>query len=208
MYNDDMRDFIAQNIDQNYQVLTANDGEQGVQIASAEIPDLIISDIMMPKLNGYQVTKQLRSQTTTDHIPIILLTAKDDQISRMKGWHEKADEYLTKPFDVDELNVRVRNLLDIRDILKKRYAENVLKIDQQVDSSGANNNNHPQDDFLNSLNQILLNCYTDSQLKIPEIASKMAMSERQLFRKTKGVIDMTPTEYLRKYRLESELTRT
>jgi len=80
-----MRSFITDSLNPVYQVITACNGEQGLKIASEEIPDLIISDIMMPKLDGYQLTKKLREQTTTNHIPIVLLTAKDDRISRMKG---------------------------------------------------------------------------------------------------------------------------
>lgn len=200
--NDDMREFIARSIEQNYQILTANDGEQGARIATEEVPDLIISDIMMPKLDGYQVTSQLRSQTTTNHIPIILLTAKNDKMSRLKGWRENADEYLTKPFDVDELNIRVKNLLDIRDILKKRYSGKITITEQNNKNVAINDAQKLQNKFICSLNQVLQKFYTNNQIKIPEIASALAMSERQLFRKMKSSMDMTPKEYLRNYRLE------
>lgn len=200
--NDDMREFIAHSIGQSYQVLTACDGEQGVSIATEEVPDLIISDIMMPKLDGYQVTSQLRSQTTTNHIPIILLTAKNDRISRLKGWHENADEYLTKPFDVDELNIRIKSLLDIRDILKKRYSGKVSIIEQKDENQSITDGQHVQTKFINSLNRVIQKSYTNPQLKVSDIASEMAVSERQLLRKMKASMDLTPTEYLRNYRIE------
>lgn len=196
--NDDMKQFIQESISPNYHIITASDGEQGLKIATQEIPDLIISDIMMPKLDGYQVTNELRKQTTTSHIPIILLTAKDDRVSRLKGWHEKADEYLTKPFDIDELNIRIKSLLDIRDLLKGSFSQTVFQI---TTDSPKKDSNH-QLEFVNSLNLLLSECYSDSEIKIQQIAMKIAMSERQLSRKLKSVVNMTPAEYLRKYRLE------
>lgn len=198
--NDDMRHYIQESVSATYKVLTASDGEQGVSIAVQEIPDLIISDIMMPKLDGYQVTSQLRQHTATSHIPIILLTAKDDKVSRMKGWHERADEYLTKPFDVNELNIRIKSLLEIRDLLKQRFADSIFKTDAPSNSTDELENQ--EQIFIKNLNKVMEEFYTDHQIKISEISSKVAMSDRQLSRKLKSTVDMTPTEYLRKYRLE------
>ncbi len=82
----------------------------------------------MPKMDGYQATHQLRNNPLTNHIPIVLLTARGDRESRLKGWYEKADEYLTKPFDTQELRIRLNSLLEIRDILKKRFAENAVQL--------------------------------------------------------------------------------
>lgn len=198
--NDDMRHYIQESVSATYKVSTASDGEQGVSIAVQEIPDLIISDIMMPKLDGYQVTSQLRQHTATSHIPIILLTAKDDKVSRMKGWHERADEYLTKPFDVNELNIRIKSLLEIRDLLKQRFADSIFKTDAPSNSTDELENQ--EQIFIKNLNKVMEEFYTDHQIKISEISSKVAMSDRQLSRKLKSTVDMTPTEYLRKYRLE------
>ena len=198
--NDDMRHYIQESVSATYKVLTASDGEQGVSIAVQEIPDLIISDIMMPKLDGYQVTSQLRQHTATSHIPIILLTAKDDKVSRMKGWHERADEYLTKPFDVNELNIRIKSLLEIRDLLKQRFADSIFKAEAPSNSTDELENQ--EQIFIKNLNKVMEEFYSDHQIKISEISSKVAMSDRQLSRKLKSTVDMTPTEYLRKYRLE------
>ena len=198
----DMREFIAEGLSSSYNVLTACDGEQGLKVAIDEIPDLILSDVMMPKLNGYELTKKLREQTATNHIPIILLTAKDDRVSRMKGWQEKADEYLTKPFDFEELNLRIKNLLEIRSILQRRYSENLFS---EVDNNPATSNSEKslqQNKFLKSLDKALVDCYENSETRVQDIASQFAMSERQLFRKLKGIVDMSPKEYLRTYRLE------
>ncbi len=204
--NEDMRNYIAASIADEYRVITAKNGEEGVQIAIAEVPDLIISDIMMPKMDGYQATHQLRSNDITNHIPIILLTARGDRESRLKGWYEKADEYLTKPFDVEELKIRLKNLLDIRNILKKRFGEIAFLPEEKAEnveiSTVEENKNIQQLEFVTRVNDALESIYMEPTTSVAFIASKINMSERQFSRKLKNVIDLTPTEYLRRFRLE------
>lgn len=211
--NQDMRDYITENIKGDYRVLTAKDGEQGVEIAIAEIPDLIISDVMMPKMDGYEVTHQLRQNQLTNHIPIVLLTARGDRESRLKGWFEKADEYLTKPFDTEELKIRLNSLLEIRDILKKRFAENAFQVNDTSndEKKPSTDNQQPsrnkqQQAFITKLNGQLESLYIEPTTAVAQIASILAMSERQLYRKLKSIMDMTPGEYLRRYRLEKAKT--
>ncbi len=204
--NQDMRDYIVTSIGDEYRVLNASNGKEGLDLAIVEVPDLVISDIMMPIMDGYQVTNELRNNQITNHIPVILLTARGDRESRLKGWFEKADEYLTKPFDVEELKIRLINLLEIRNILKKRFGETVFQPfetttqnEKPDDSAGTNNK---QQQFVAQLNLVLESTYSDPTFSNTEFASKLAMSERQLFRKLKSVLDMTPSDYLRRYRLE------
>ena len=201
--NPDMRHYIESNINSHYQVLIAKNGEEGVKLAESEVPDLIISDIMMPKMNGYEVTRALRQSQTTSHIPIILLTAKSDLESRIKGWQENADEYLTKPFNIDELMVRLKNLLDIRDLLKKRFANIAFALtDKTTVEKQPVNQEEDQEAFIIQLNSVLNEIYADSNTRVKDIAINIAMSERQLHRKLKGLVDLSPNEYLRRYRLE------
>ncbi len=134
-----------------------------------------------------------------------MLTALGDRESRLKGWQERADEYLTKPFDIEELKIRLINLLDIRDILKKRFGELVFqpalaKNVQEIPEK--NSKKQLQLEFIEGLDKNIESIYTEPSLKIATIASSMAMSERQLFRKIKAVTDLTPSEYLRRFRLE------
>ena len=200
--NPDMRAYIQENLERNYRVLLAKNGEEGVSIAEVELPDVIISDIMMPGLNGYQVTKLIRSNMITSHIPIILLTAKGDVQSRLKGWQENVDEYLTKPFSPDELQLRIRNLLDIRSILKKRFSELAFKENVNSHSPRDNSNDLLENNFINKLNELLSGIYDNSDTKMKNVATEIGMSERQFSRKLKSVVDLTPTEYLRRYRME------
>lgn len=210
--NQDMRNYITERFSTNYNVITAKNGQEGVDIGLAEIPDLIISDIMMPIKDGYELTNEIRQNPITSHIPIILLTAKGDKESRLKGWYERADEYLTKPFDIEELVIRVSNLLGIRNILKKRYSElafqtnssslDKIEAEHLTDADGKNTVDLLQQKFIEQLNTILEKHYTDPATSIKTIASDFAMSERQFFRKLRSVVDMTPTDYLRRFRLE------
>ena len=207
--NDDMRQFITESIQHEYRVITANNGEEGVKLALEEVPDLIISDIMMPKMDGYQVTSALRSNFVTNHIPIVLLTARGDRDSRLKGWQQKADDYLTKPFDVEELLLRLKNLLDIRDILKKRFAETAFE-PAPLPSSDNNNSDSKQKqqqlEFTDKVNRVLEELHGNQNLSVSQIAQNFAMSDRQFFRKLKNTVDMSPSEYLRRFRLEKAKT--
>lgn len=211
--NQDMRNYITERISTNYNVITAKNGQEGVDKGLAEIPDLIISDIMMPVKDGYELTNELRQNPITSHIPVILLTAKGDKESRLKGWYQRADEYLTKPFDIEELVIRMSNLLGIRNILKKRYSElafqtnsnglEKIEVERLTEEADVENSvDLLQQKFIEQLNSVLEKHYTEPTTSIKTIATALALSERQYFRKLKSVVDMTPTDYLRRFRLE------
>jgi DNA-binding response OmpR family regulator len=207
--NYDMSQYITSFLHDDYIVLTAYDGLEGVKLSEQEVPDLIISDVMMPKLDGYQTTQKIRQNPITNHIPIILLTSRQDFESKLKGWHHQIDEYLTKPFNEEELKVRIKNLLAIRNILKNRHNNMILKgthinpnILEEISDASTIELMKKQERFINNLNQTLEEKYTDTSITVNTIARAMAMSERQLFRKLKSVLGITPTEYLRRFRLE------
>ena len=117
-----MREYIRHCIDTTkYNITEAENGEEGIQKALALIPDLIISDVMMPKKDGFEVIKAIRSNIITSHIPLILLTAKASLESRLKGIERGADAYLTKPFSPQELVLRIQKLIEMRRLLQQRY---------------------------------------------------------------------------------------
>lgn len=209
--NPDMRDYIRQTQQGHYNCSVASNGREGVEKAQAQVPDIIVSDVMMPEMDGYELTRQIKSDTRTSHIPVILLTARGDKQSRLKGWHEKADEYLTKPFDPQELHIRINNLLAIRNILRQRFNQTVFEppeLQEQPQPPAVATPTaeelklQAQAEFIDALNTVLEGVYQSQKTTIGEIATALAMSERQLFRKLKGTVDMKPTEYLRRFRLK------
>ena len=210
--NPDMQSYLKSTLQEQYHCVFASNGKQGVELALELVPDLIISDVMMPEMDGFEVSQRIKSEMVTNHIPLILLTARGDRESRLRGWKEFADEYLTKPFDQEELLIRVSNLLSIRSILRKRYNNEYAgakscspkfkpKAVLQHSNSQIEDLDSPEQAFISQLEKEVSKVYQEPKLKIEVIAKNMAMSDRQLNRKIKCILDVTPSEYLRTYRL-------
>ena len=149
-------------------------------------------------MDGFQVTRTIRSDTRTSHIPLILLTALNDKKSRIKGWRENIDVYLTKPFDSEELILQLENILIIRNILKKK-ASQAIASDSIDMTSGLAKLDHQ---FIKKLMNVIEKNYSNPQLLRPQLASLMAVSDKQLQRKTKALVDKNPLDLLREYRLK------
>lgn len=200
--NPDMQAYIAGILSKNYQCVIAGNGLIGVEKALEIVPDLILSDVMMPVMNGFESTKLIKEDERTSHIPVIMLTARGDKDSRLTGWKSLADEYLSKPFDEEELELRVSNLLSIRSILRHKFAGVIAdkgvveEVDVEVMLSEKDTG------FITKLNEILADNFQDDSFSVNEMAEALFMSRRQLLRKLKGVIDTTPQEYLRRFRLQ------
>lgn len=220
--NADMLELLKDTLKGRFHCLCAAHGEQGLSVAFEALPDVVICDVMMPGLSGFDVLKQLKASELTDHIPVILLTAKGDMESRLKGWQEKADEYLDKPFNAEELLSRIDNLLGIRNILRKRFQgslnKKTLKADigkirakvsqpKQPDEQEQHHNGNQV--FFDKVYGLLEAHYAEETLDVAFLADKLAMSQRQLGRKMKAVLDYTPTELIRVFRLKkaAELLR-
>ena len=193
--NSELRDFLNDIFSIKYSVITASNGLLGVNTAIEEIPDLIISDVMMPELNGYQLVEQLTQHDNTCHIPIMLLTAKADKESQLKGLEYGSIDYISKPFDATELLLKVEN------ILARKLS--LLNTTQSTDKQ-----NHMQyiserdKNFIEKLNNIIEESYIDSGFSVEQLVDQIAMSERQLQRKLKAVFNQTPAEFIRDYRLQ------
>ncbi|WP_128546515.1 response regulator [Larkinella soli] len=201
--NPELRDFLSRELSPLYRVLTAPDGREGWATAQAELPDLVISDIMMPVMDGYQLTHLIKSHPSTNHIAVVLLTARTAQPSRIEGLQQGADDYLEKPFHLDELHLRLRNLLKRQHHLRERFRE------QLVVPDGPSPLESVQDQWLSSLYATIERHLDDSAFGVEELAEKMAVSRRTLLRKTQGLTHLTPNELLRQYRLRrgAELLR-
>ena len=196
--NIDMANYIIDILKQHYHCLHAKDGKQGVSIATKQIPNIIICDVVMPIMDGFQVSHLIRNSTLTSHIPIVLLTALNDRKSKIKGWQEHIDLYLTKPFDEKELLMQISNILVIRKILQEKAGKAIKSLDSSIDFGLPK----VEQDFLQKLFAIIKKNYKNPNFLRLQMADKMAVSERQLQRKTKEVIDKNPMDILRNYRLE------
>lgn len=196
--NLDMQQHTAQVLRGRFNCLFADRGEQGIAVALQEVPDIIICDVMMPGMDGYQVTRILRHDERTSHIPIILLTALNTKESRIKGWREKIDRYMTKPFDGTELIVQLESMLSIRQLLQEKTNQ-VMAEQGSLDTLEL-----PKQDlkFIEKLQDVIAQLYANEYIQRADLADKMAISERQLHRKVKALIGMGPMDMLRDHRLE------
>jgi len=196
--NLDMQTHIGNVLKSRFNCLFADRGKKGIALALKEVPDLVICDVMMPGMDGYQVTRILRHDSRTSHIPIILLTALNTKESRIKGWRENIDVYVTKPFDATELNVQIDNILTIRKMLQKKTNQ-AFKTNDSLKTLELTEQDLI---FIEKLKDVIAQHYGNEYFQKADIADKMAVSERQLQRKVKALIDESPMDMLRDYRLQ------
>ena len=202
--NPEMQVLIKHCLAEKYHCVAAMDGEAGIEMALNKLPKLIVCDIMMPKMDGYQVSEQLRSNITTSHIPIVILTAKGDITSRMIGWKKNVDDYLTKPFDADELALRVDNLLEIRRLITSAVGQQVSK-SNPIEYLRSIEVTTSDQVFVGKFEAVIAKNYHDPTFNRSLAADSMAMSVRQLNRKLDALFDFNFTEYLKRYRLRQSL---
>lgn len=201
--NPDMRTFIRQSIESSkYIIQEATNGAEGIELALCQTPDLIISDIMMPHKNGHEVTKAIRSNINTSHIPIILLTAKAAQDSQFKALEHGADVYLTKPFSVKELNLRVWKLLESRTLLKHRFEEKSSPIAPKKKPDFVF---EEEAEFMQSVEAIIAKNIDKTALNGAFISERIGMNRMSLHRKLKKLTNQSATEMIREFRLQRAL---
>jgi DNA-binding response OmpR family regulator/anti-sigma regulatory factor (Ser/Thr protein kinase) len=199
--NPDVRFYIAGTVRSDYRIATAENGALGIQMAKELVPDIIISDVMMPEKDGFILCETLKNDEITSHIPIILLTARADFESRIAGLKRGADAYLAKPFEPAELLAHLANQVKIRRRLQQRYSglPNVpisLHEDQGVEMEDA---------FLAKIRLVVESNLDASDFDVPELGRAMAMSRSQLFRKVKALTDASPSVLIRTIRLQKSL---
>jgi signal transduction histidine kinase/DNA-binding response OmpR family regulator len=192
----DMRRYMSEVLAPHYRCVTCDDGREAVALARDEIPDVVISDILLPGQDGYAVCRALKSDERTCHVPVVLLTALNDQENRLTGYAALADDYLAKPFVEAELLLRVRNLLDLRAMLQRRCARD-LRFERRVPNDFSDRDRA----LLSRLGRLLDRRHGEPGLDAAALAAELAMSERQLQRKLKALTGFTPGECLRDYRL-------
>ena len=201
--NAELRQFLVETLGESFRVAAADDGLAGLDLAQKELPDIIVSDVMMPAMDGFEFCRAIKSDQRTSHIPVILLTAREDRDSLLKGLEEGADDYLTKPFDAAALRLRVRNILETRQMLRARLA---AELDRTTGTASADEPPSAvlarrDQEFLRRLTDYLQKHFADADLTVADIADGLALSERQLQRKLKALVNRNPSEHLRIFRL-------
>ena len=195
--NTDIRQYERTLLQDEYIVLEAADGKEGLAVALKEVPDLVICDVMMPVMDGLEFTKQLKTNTATSHIPVIMLTAKNLEEHRAEGYEHGADSYITKPFHSKVLLARIENLLRQRQLLKNLY-QGTKVAEKEISESHLEDRDKQ---FLKQLQAIIQKNLSDSEFGVEDMGQQIGLSRVQLYRKVKAMTGSSVVDLLRKARL-------
>ena len=218
--NADIRLYIEESLHEDYRIIQACNGREGMEQAFSKVPDIIVSDIMMPEMDGIKMTHILKEDIRTSHIPIILLTAKTSIIDQEEGYDSGADSYLTKPFSAKLLHSRIRNILSGRRrladyIVQKNISQFETSADEQQTSQKATEEKEDamtcqisnlDKKFLEKLNKLIENHISTDDLDMAFMTDKMAMSHSTFYRKVKALTGMSANEYIKKAKLRHSMT--
>jgi ligand-binding sensor domain-containing protein/signal transduction histidine kinase/CheY-like chemotaxis protein/AraC-like DNA-binding protein len=194
--NTDVRNFIREALQETYQVAEAGDGQQGLDIAFREMPDLVVSDVMMPGMNGLAFCNTLKTDLRTSHIPVILLTAKSDPVHQVEGFENGADLYVTKPFSLQVLELQIRNLLSARLTMRQKYSRQITLEPQNIEL------NNTDELFLKELLAFVEEHISDPELGVSLLTDKFGMSKPVLYKKLKALTDMSVHDFIVSIRLK------
>ena len=194
--NEDMINFLSENFKSNYTILTASDGIEALERLNEQEVSLIITDWMMPNMNGIELCKSIRSKQSLSHIPIILLTAKTDNKSKVEGMNCGADAYIEKPFSLQYLEACIKNLLEMRLQLRAKFSKMPMV---PIHTIAANSSD---EQFLSKLNNIIEENFANQDMSVEFLAEKLCISRSGLFAKIKGLADVTPNEMIQIVRLK------
>ncbi|MEM9834375.1 MAG: ATP-binding protein, partial [Bacteroidota bacterium] len=194
--NPDLRAYIYSNLKHDFNCQQAVNGKEGLALATEQIPDIIITDVMMPEMDGVELTERLKNDERTSHIPVLMLTARDDTQTKRAGFQRGADQYLTKPFEVEELHDRLKNLLEQRSRLKEKYSREIKLNPHEVtvnDRDGL---------FLERSLRLVEENISDPEFGVEQLQREVGMSSTQLHRKLKALVDQSPGKFIRDIRLQ------
>jgi CheY-like chemotaxis protein len=197
--NAEVRAYVRQHLTPHYRVIEAVNGEQGLEMARRWLPDLVLSDVMMPVMDGYALCRALKSDPETDFLPVILLTARAEAEDRLAGLTEQADDYLTKPFDVRELLARIANIVTMRRRLRERFAHTSAPVTMHATAIAA----APADRvFLDRVHAAIEANLGDEGFSVERLAIEVAQSRGNLHRRLRDLIGESPSDLIRRIRLE------
>ena len=196
--NYDMREYIKESLGNAYQIEEAVNGEQGVKKAEKIIPDLIISDMMMPKMDGAELTRTLKNNEITSHIPIILLTARSGQENKIEGLETGADDFITKPFDTKELQIRIKNLIAVRRKLQEKFSKfgthSLVRENKKLTGY--------DEKFMCKVMEVIEKHISEEDFGTEEFGEELGMSRMQVHRKLKALTGKSAIQYIRKVKLD------
>ncbi|WP_422351541.1 hybrid sensor histidine kinase/response regulator transcription factor [Flagellimonas sp.] len=195
--NQDIRKYIKDELKEQYQILEATNGKEGLQMAIATLPDIIISDIMMPETDGIQLANQLKSNELTAHIPFLFLTAKTGAENKITGLSTGADDYIQKPFYISEIQLKIKNLLEGRKLLLKKLKKDLA------------NNSEPeydrQDRYLDKVNSIIDENMEDANFSVDRLSAELGIGRSQLYRKIQAITGKSIIEYINFHKLSTAM---
>ena len=200
--NHNLTDFLSKELKSLFKAIyIAHDGREAFEIAQKQVPDIIVSDVMMPVMNGYELCKAVKENIGISHIPVILLTARNDEQSRLYGYKIGADAYLGKPFEIDTLVKIIQNRLYNREQTKEHY-QHIGNFPQPLESTFS----QADETFLLKFNKLISENISNPSLDIPFICREIGMSKTSLYNKLKAITDMGANDYINKFRLEQAIT--
>ncbi len=199
----DYRLLVASDLEEDYQVVEAANGKEGLEKALETIPDLVVTDLMMPVMDGIELCRRLKGGMETAHIPVVMLTAKTTVESQVEGLQTGADDYVTKPFNMQLLRARISNLLETRRLLRMHFAHEFAHSTGEDPISEMPELRSGLDRaFWENLSRILKANCADPDFNTDSLASELNMSQRSMQRKIKALVDLTPVQLIAEYRLK------
>ncbi len=196
----ELRRFITENLGSDFNCIEAENGKTGYEAAQKHVPDLIISDVMMPEMNGFELCKAVKENTVTSHIPVILLTARADTNDKISGLKIGADDYILKPFSIEELRLRVRNSIRLQQVLREKLKDGRLPRKEELPQLSSYDR-----DFLLKLTSTIEANISNHQLTVADLAEAAHLSQSQLTRKLKAITGNTPSDLIKTIRFEEAL---
>jgi signal transduction histidine kinase/DNA-binding response OmpR family regulator/streptogramin lyase len=194
--DDDIRQYILDELKHDFKLKEATNGVEGLTIAQETVPDLIISDVIMPEMDGIELCNKLKEDITTNHIPVIILTAKSSDEDMLEGLKHGADSYLTKPFNIDLLKVNIENLLKSRSKLREKYSSELMIKPRNVVIENRDG------ELLSKLISIIEENMHETEFGVKTLADGAGLSRMQLYRKLKALVNKTPHEMINAFRME------
>lgn len=201
--NPDVVAYLQSILKQHYQVQIARDGKQGIEVALEQVPDIIISDVMMPEKSGFELVEALKTDERTSHIPIVMLTAKASEEAKIQGLKTGADAYLMKPFNREELFVRLEKLLELRKVLQERYASGEFASGA---SSAVGTEPTLDDIFMQKIHRAIAEGMGRAEFGIDDLCQVASRSSTQVYRKMKALTGQSPVRFIQKIRLRKAKT--